>query len=130
MGVPVVIDTMASKMLAANNHDRALAEQVCGFMAPSKPAGVIGALLGMAERPDATAELARISVPTLVITGADDTLISPTESEKLAQAIPGSQLNIIPHAGHLVASEQPDKFNYVLEEWLDRVAFAVPVSDL
>jgi pimeloyl-ACP methyl ester carboxylesterase len=130
MGVPVVIETMAPKMLAADNHDRAMAEEVRGFMAPSKPAGVIGALLGMAERPDATAELARISVPTLVITGADDTLISPTESEKLAQAIPGSQLNIIPQAGHLVAFEQPDKFNHVLEGWLDRAAFAVPVSDL
>jgi pimeloyl-ACP methyl ester carboxylesterase len=129
-GVEVVIEAMAPKMLAADNHDRAMAEQVRGFMASSKPAGVIGALLGMAERPDATGELARISVPTLVITGADDTLIPPTESEKLAQAIPGSQLNIIPHAGHLVAFEQPDKFNHVLEEWMDRAAFALPVSAL
>ena len=129
-GVQDVIKAMAPKMLAADNHDRAMAEQVLGFMAPSKPAGVIGALLGMAERPDATVELARISVPTLIITGADDTLIPPTESEKLAQAIPDSQLNIIPHAGHLVASEQPDKFHHVLEEWLDRVAFAVPVREL
>jgi len=128
--VEVVIEAMAPKMLAADNHDRAMAEQVRGFMASSKPAGVIGALLGMAERPDATGELARISVPTLVITGADDTLIPPTESEKLAQAIPGSQLNIIPHAGHLVAFEQPDKFNHVLEEWMDRAAFALPVSAL
>jgi pimeloyl-ACP methyl ester carboxylesterase len=99
-------------------------------MASSKPAGVIGALLGMAERPDATAELARISVPTLVITGADDLLISPAESEALVRAIPRSQLNVIPHAGHLVAFERPDKFNHVLEEWLDRVAFAVPVGEL
>jgi 3-oxoadipate enol-lactonase len=129
-GVAVVIETMAPKMLAADNQDRAMAEQVRGFMAPSKPAGVSGALLGMAERPDATAELARISVPTLVITGADDALISPTESEKLAQAIPGSQLNIIPHAGHLVAFEQPDRFNHVLEEWLDRAAFPVSVREL
>ena len=51
-------------------------------------------------------------------------------SEALVRAIPGSQLNVIPHAGHLVAFEQPDKFNHVLEEWLDRVAFAVPVSEL
>ena len=129
-GIEVVIEAMAPKMLAANNHDHAMADQVRGFMTPSKPAGVIGALLGMAERPDATAELARISVPTLVVSGADDTLIPPTESEKLAQVIPGSQLNIIPQAGHLVAFEQPEKFNHVLEEWLDRAAFAVPVREL
>jgi pimeloyl-ACP methyl ester carboxylesterase len=129
-GIEVVIEAMAPKMLAADNHDRAMAEEVRGFMTPSKPAGVIGALLGMAERPDATAELARISVPTLVVSGADDTLIPPTESEKLAQVIPGSQLNIIPQAGHLVAFEQPEKFNHVLEEWLDRAAFVVPVREL
>ena len=126
-GIDVVIEAMATKMLAADNHDRAMAEQVRGFMAPSKPEGVVGALLGMAERPDATAELAGISVPTLIITGADDLLIPATESEKLAQTIPGSQLNIIPHAGHLVAFEQPDKFNHTIEEWLDRAAFAVSV---
>jgi pimeloyl-ACP methyl ester carboxylesterase len=129
-GVQVVIKAMAPKMLAADNQDPRLTEQVLGFMAPSKPAGVIGALLGMAERPDATAELGRISVPTLVVTGANDLLIPPTESEALARAIPGSQLNIIPHAGHLVAFEQPDKFNHILEEWLDRAAFAVPVHEL
>jgi pimeloyl-ACP methyl ester carboxylesterase len=129
-GVQVVIKAMASKMLAVDNHDPRLTRQVLGFMAPSKPAGVIGALLGMAGRPDATAGLARISVPTLVIAGADDRLIPPAESEALARAIPGSQLNIIPHAGHLVAFEQPDKFNHVLEEWLDRAAFAVPVHEL
>jgi len=128
--VEVVIEAMAPKMLAADNHDRAVAEQVRGLMAPSKPAGVIGALLGMADRPDATAELARISVPTLVITGADDVLIPPTESEKLAQTIPGAQLNIVPHAGHLLAFEQADKFNHVLEEWLDRAAFPVPDREL
>jgi pimeloyl-ACP methyl ester carboxylesterase len=127
-GVEVVIEAMTPKMLAADNHDQAMVERVRGLMTPSKPAGVIGALLGMAERLDSTAELARISVPTLIITGADDTLIPPTESEKLAQAIPGGQLNIIPHAGHLVAFEQADKFNHVLDEWLDRAAFPVLLS--
>jgi pimeloyl-ACP methyl ester carboxylesterase len=127
-GVEVVIEAMVPKMLAADNHDEAMAKQVRDLMTPSKSAGIVGALLGMAERPDATAELAGVSVPTLVITGADDTLIPATESEKLAQTIPGSQLNIIPHAGHLVAFEQADKFNHVLDEWLDRAAFPVPLS--
>jgi 3-oxoadipate enol-lactonase len=127
-GVEVVIETMAPKMLAPENQDRTMLEQVRGLMVSSKPAGVIGALLGMAERPDATGELARISVPTLVVTGADDVLIPATESEKLAQAIPGSQLNIIPAAGHLVAFEQPNEFNRVLDEWMDRAAFSALAS--
>ena len=59
-GVRVVVEAMAPKMLAASNQDAEMAAQVLGFMAPSRPAGVIGALLGMAERPDATAMLAKI----------------------------------------------------------------------
>ena len=103
--------------------------QVLGFMAPSRPAGVIGALLGMAERLDATSLLAQIAVPTLVITGTDDALIPPAESETLAQAIRGAQLKVIPHAGHLVAFEQPDEFNHVLKEWLNRADLASPAGN-
>lgn len=125
-GVQVVVEAMAPKMLAAGNQDARMVAQVRSFMATSKPAGVIGALLGMAERPDATALLAQIAVPTLVITGADDTLIPPAESERLAQAIRGAQLKVIPQAGHLVAFEQPGEFNHVLKEWLNRVGLASP----
>ena len=121
-GVQVVIESMAPKMLAAGNHDTRMMEQVRAFMASSTPAGVVGALLGMAERPDATALLGQIVVPTLVITGANDMLVPPAESTKLAEAIEGAQLNVIADAGHLVAFEQPYPFNRALEEWLDRAA--------
>jgi len=117
-GVGVVIDAMAPKMLAASNQDAVMTEEVRRFMASAKPVGVIGALLGMAERPDSTALLAQIAVPTLVITGSDDVIIPPAESEKLAQAIPGARLSSIPNAGHLVAFERPVEFNRVLAEWL------------
>lgn len=128
-GVHVVIEALASKMLAADNQDARMVAQVRSFMAPSKPAGVIGALLGMAERPDATWLLGQIAVPTLVITGADDALTPPTESERLAQAIRRAQLKMIPHAGHLVAFERPDEFNHLLKEWLNRVGLASPDGD-
>lgn len=117
-GVAGVVDAMAPKMLSASNKDAAMAAAVRGFMAPSKPEGVIGALLGMAERPDAGAWLGKIKVPTLAIAGLDDTIIPPSESEAMAKAIPGAQLNLIPKAGHLVAFEQSDAFNQALNHWL------------
>ncbi len=118
-GSSVVVDAMAPKMLAASNTDAAMAAAVHGFMAPSKPEGVIGALLGMAEREDAGAWLGMLQVPTLVIAGADDTIIPPSESEAMAKAIPGAQLKVIPKAGHLVAFEQADAFNAALVDWLN-----------
>lgn len=123
-GVQVVVDAMAANMLAAGRRDTAMAEQVRSLMASSSRDGVIAALLGMAERPDSTATLAGISVPTLIVAGADDGVIPPAESEKLAQAIPGAQLSVIPQAGHLVAFEQPEAFNRVLQEWLRAQHFA------
>ena len=119
-GVKVVADAMTGKMLAGDSRDKAMAEQIRNWMASSSPDGVIAAQHGMAERPDSTGMLAGISVPTLVVTGADDTLIPPTESEKLAAAIPGAQLSVLPGAGHLVACEQPEAFNRVLTGWLER----------
>ncbi len=117
-GSAVVVSAMAPKMLAASNTDAAMAHQVRGFMERSKPEGVIGSLLGMAERGDSTDLLSQITVPTLVITGGDDTIIPPAESEKLATAIPGARLEMIPGAGHLVAFEKPEEFNRILRDWL------------
>jgi pimeloyl-ACP methyl ester carboxylesterase len=121
-GIDGVVGAMAPKMLAASNKDAAMAAQVRDFMEPSKPEGVIAALLGMADRPDSTPGLGRIRVPTLVITGADDTVIPPAESDALAKGIPGAQLRVIPNAGHLVAFERATEFNQALREWLSRAA--------
>ncbi len=125
-GTQSVIDTMTPKMLAPGNQDPNMANQVRSFMASATSAGVIGALLGMAERPDSTAILPTLSlsVPTLVVTGSEDALIPPAESEKMAQLIPGSRLNVIPNAGHLVAFERPEEFNRALKEWLAQQGFS------
>lgn len=121
-GTAAIVEDMASKMLAASNHDGAMAQQVRALMAGATPQGLASALLGMADRPDATPRLAQIQVPTLVITGADDTLIPPSESEWLAKGIRGAELEIIPGAGHLVAFEQPEAFNRRLAAWLAQAA--------
>jgi len=126
-GVSVVVDSMAVKMLSPSNADSNLVTAVKGLMASSKPEGVISALLGMAERPDAGAWLGKIKVPTLVITGADDAIMPTHESEALAKAIENSTLKLIPNAGHLVAFEQADAFNGILGDWLAGMASKRPL---
>jgi pimeloyl-ACP methyl ester carboxylesterase len=68
---------------------------------------IAGALRGMAARPDRTAELSRISVPTLVLVGADDVISPPEEARAMAAAIPNATLAVIPNAGHLAPLENP-----------------------
>jgi len=72
----------------------------------------------MMHRPDSTPLLAQVSVPTLVITGAEDEMIPVEESRKMAGAIRGAKLVVIPGAGHLANLEQPEAFNAALNEFL------------
>lgn len=120
-GTQPVIDSMLPKFFSPSTRNPALADEVRGIMAAAKPAGVAGALLGMAERPDSTPYLPQVTVPTLVLTGADDQVIPPAESQKLVEGIRGAQLHTISGAGHLVAMEQPEEFNRIFKEWLGGV---------
>jgi pimeloyl-ACP methyl ester carboxylesterase len=117
-GIEAVIDGMVPKMLAPVNRSSESQAAIRAFMMSSSREGVIGALLGMADRPDSTPGLRQISVPTLVVTGADDELIAPAESTALAGAIPGARLRVLPDAGHMVAWEQPAVFSHELRDWL------------
>src|SRR5262249_62202886 len=64
-------------------------------------------LKAMRDRPDSTAFLSEISVPTLVVVGEHDAISPPAEAETMAKAIPGARLVTVPAAGHLTPMESP-----------------------
>jgi pimeloyl-ACP methyl ester carboxylesterase len=53
-----------------------------------------------------------------VITGEEDEMIPVDESRRMATAITGATLVIVPGAGHLSNLEQPDLFNNALNTFL------------
>ena len=54
--------------------------------------------------------LDEIDAPTLVLCGRHDA-ITPLEcSERMAEQIPGAQLRVLEHSGHLAHAEEPDEF--------------------
>jgi 3-oxoadipate enol-lactonase/4-carboxymuconolactone decarboxylase len=67
---------------------------------------------------DVTKRLHEISVPTLVISGRDDTTVPLENQAEMASKIPGAQQVIIPGGGHAIIAEQPVLFNQVLLEFL------------
>lgn len=83
------------------------------------PRGVIAAQRAMARRPDSTALLGAIRVPTVVIHGLDDKIISETEARAMAGAIPGAKFVGISGAGHLPNLEDPAPVNAALRELLN-----------
>ncbi|MEV4442892.1 alpha/beta fold hydrolase, partial [Streptomyces sp. NPDC049577] len=56
---------------------------------------------------DVRAELARIAVPTLVITGDSDRVAPPADARALVAGIPDARLAVVPHACQLAPVEQP-----------------------
>lgn len=55
-------------------------------------------------------KLATISIPTLVVWGAEDRLVPLDDGRDFAQKIPGALLIVIPRSGHAPAVEHPDEF--------------------
>ncbi|MFC9424334.1 4-carboxymuconolactone decarboxylase [Streptomyces sp. NPDC056987] len=56
---------------------------------------------------DIRAELGRITVPTLVLVGAEDQVTGPAEARTLVAGIPDARLALVPGASHLAPVEQP-----------------------
>jgi 3-oxoadipate enol-lactonase len=81
------------------------------------PRGVIAAQRAMATRPDSTAILGAIRVPTVVIHGLDDTIVAEAEARAMAAAIQGAQFIDIPDAAHLPSLEQPALVNDSLHDF-------------
>ena len=63
--------------------------------------------------------LSEIKLPTLVVCGEEDQLTPVKYSKYLHEAVAGSRLVLIPRAGHMVMSEQPDPFNRALLSFLE-----------
>jgi pimeloyl-ACP methyl ester carboxylesterase len=63
------------------------------------------------------AELAQISVPTLVVAGDDD-MVTLEHTVALYRAIPNSELAVIPGASHAVGIEKPELFNRIVLDFL------------
>lgn len=89
--------------------------------AAQQPEAVVAALLALRDRPDRTADLGAITMPTTVVAGSDDQVTPMEAIDALVTGIPGARKRVITDAGHLTALEQPETFAEVLRELVERV---------
>ncbi|MFI5952552.1 alpha/beta fold hydrolase [Cryptosporangium sp. NPDC051539] len=64
--------------------------------------------------------LPAIGVPTLVVWGDADRIVSPEYGRAYADAIPGARFEVLPKTGHLPQLESPDLFTDVLAGFVGR----------
>jgi pimeloyl-ACP methyl ester carboxylesterase len=91
------------------------------MMRKMSPDDVAQVQRGMADRPDSVETLKTINVPTLIVTGDEDILTGANEAELMRHHIPGSELRIIPKAGHYSPWEQPEEAARLFRQFLDGI---------
>jgi pimeloyl-ACP methyl ester carboxylesterase len=70
---------------------------------------------------DCMDRLAEISLPTLIICGANDSATPVKYSQFLHSHLKRSTLRIIPNAAHYVMREQPEEVNEAIREWWETI---------
>ncbi len=71
------------------------------------------------QRPDQQETLRGMTLPTLLLCGAQDQLCPPERHELMHDLIPGSSLEIIDGAGHMPTLEQPETTTVALRRWME-----------
>jgi pimeloyl-ACP methyl ester carboxylesterase len=119
-GITPTLEVMLSKLLAPKTYQEhpEIINQARGVMQGATLDGIIGVLAGMRDREDFTQFTDQIDVPVLIFHGIEDQLIPRIEAESMAESIAGSQLILIPNAGHLLNLEQPEIFNQGIRNFL------------
>lgn len=122
-GTEPFFESMIQKVLARSTRESRpdLVDGALRMMRKMSPQDVAQVQRGMAERPDSVETLSTINVPTLLITGDEDLMTGINEAELMHRHIPGSQMRVIPKAGHYSPWEQPEQAARLLRQFLDEL---------
>lgn len=93
-------------------------EELKEIILTTAPLTIIAGLTAMAERREMCSAVSKITIPTLILCGNQDTVTVPEQSEFFKNNIVDSKLKIINYAGHMTNLEQPDDFNKHLAEFI------------
>lgn len=135
IGAPLIGETMAGffgsewgvrQGLLASYHrkERVTPELVQAFLGPIKRYGAGSYLAVTRSSANLVVELqpGEYQGPALVIWGAEDRSIPPSDAEKLKRlALPQAEITLLPDSGHCCFDETPEAFLDTLLPWLDRL---------
>ncbi|GAC1342253.1 MAG: alpha/beta fold hydrolase [Candidatus Dormibacteria bacterium] len=136
LGIAERVMTEGIEFLVAGSPDTALGprsraeahivDPLRGRVRGWSPAAIAAVERALAERPDRTALLDGLTVPTLIVGGSEDRLAPPASLDALAARIPAAQRHSFEGVGHLSNLEAPHDFTRVVGAFLD--ALAQPTS--
>ncbi len=83
---------------------------------PDHAASALGMMAHWDLRP-LLADLPRLGAPLLLITGAGDRTVPPSQSAEVQRLVPGAALATLPGLGHLAHEERPAEVAALIEDF-------------
>jgi pimeloyl-ACP methyl ester carboxylesterase len=103
---------------AATVERRLIMQRLTSMMISQTPASFAAQVQALLNRPDAEPLLPTIRVPTLLLSGSEDTWSPVSQHAHMQRMIRGSILVEVADAGHMAPIEQPDAVANALREFL------------
>ncbi|MES2605459.1 MAG: alpha/beta fold hydrolase [Pseudomonadota bacterium] len=100
-------------------EDAVLMQAIQAMIARASVEQFAAQIRALLERPDRTALLVGLRLPTLVLCGSDDSWSPLARHEDMAKLIAGSQLVAVPECGHMSTMERPAAVSAALLAWLE-----------
>jgi 4,5:9,10-diseco-3-hydroxy-5,9,17-trioxoandrosta-1(10),2-diene-4-oate hydrolase len=86
----------------------------------TKQQAFVQRLRGPDRDPELEHRLRGLTVPTLVLFGTEDQVISPAMGRIYKDLIPGAYLIFVYDAGHVISTDRPEAFTEVVADFLER----------
>jgi pimeloyl-ACP methyl ester carboxylesterase len=96
-------------------------EYIRSSISSTPPEVIAGTLIALAGRTDTSPSLFELAIPTLILVGRHDALTPPSASQAMKEKIKGSEMHLIPDAGHVSNMENPEEFTTHLFNFLHKV---------
>ena len=92
-----------------------------GTVARNSEEGLEAMLEGMAGYPEQEQDAIRVSLPTLVLRGTEDNLVSYRDQKELCNWIHGAQARVFKDCGHTLPLEEPELFIKEIADFIDSI---------
>jgi pimeloyl-ACP methyl ester carboxylesterase len=113
---PAPIIEMAAKLSLAKQNREKFSPALSEGFSKANPVVMHGDF-SACNQLNLTDDIGKISIPVLVLCGAEDKMTPPENSRYLADHIPGARLALIENAGHFAMMENPEAFNQALKDF-------------
>ena len=121
---PTQDGTKTAFQMMAGEHKEIDSDTVDGFIQrmtlPNAKMAFMSTILGIRNAGSLSERLGKISVPTLIVWGKQDTLIPITYSKDFVSSIKNCQFVEMESSGHTPHVEEPEKFSEIVLRFLNR----------